>query len=96
MPNIGSRIFSHVNRPPKALIEGFAGIPVANIADNMNQMACMNAKICPINNVPLLGPAFTVKANLGDNLMLHRAIDLSQAGDVIVVDAQGDLNNRSG
>jgi RraA family protein len=91
--NVGLRIFTHINRPPQALIDGFAGIPVANIADNMNRMSCMNARIRPINNVPLLGPAFTVKSRPGDNLMLHRALDLAQAGDVVVVDVQGELTN---
>ncbi|AIF54106.1 PilZ domain-containing protein [Pelosinus sp. UFO1] len=93
MSNVGLRIFTHSNRPPKALIEGFAGIPVANIADNMNRMSCMDAKIRPINDMPLLGPAFTVKARPGDNLMLHRALDLAKPGDIVVVDAQGDLTN---
>lgn len=93
MSNVGLRIFTHSNRPPRALIEGFAGIPVANIADNMNRMSCMDAKIRPINDMPLLGPAFTVKARPGDNLMLHRALDLAKPGDIVVVDAQGDLTN---
>jgi RraA family protein len=91
--NVGLRIFTHINRPPQALIDGFAGIPVANIADNMNRMSCMNARIRPINAVSLLGPAFTVKSRPGDNLMLHRALDLAQPGDVVVVDVQGELTN---
>ncbi|MDD9840282.1 methyltransferase, partial [Escherichia coli] len=37
--------------------------------------------------------AITVKARPGDNLMLHYAIDIAEAGDVIVVDAGGDLTN---
>ncbi|TWH47939.1 RraA family protein [Sporomusa sp. KB1] len=93
MSNVGMRIFPHISRPPKALIDGFAGLPVANIADNMNRMSCMDAKIRPINDVPLLGPAFTVKSRPGDNLMLHKALDLAQPGDIVVVDAQGDLTN---
>lgn len=93
MSNVGLRIFSNISRPPKALIEGFSGIPVANIADNMNRMSCMDAKIRPINDMPLLGPAFTVKVRPGDNLMLHRALDLAEPGDIVVVDAQGDLTN---
>lgn len=93
MSNVGMRIFLHISRPPKALIDGFAGLPVANIADNMNRMSCMDAKIRPINDVPLLGPAFTVKSRPGDNLMLHKALDLAQPGDIVVVDAQGDLTN---
>lgn len=93
MSNVGLRIFPYINRPPKVLIEGFAGIPVANIADNMNRTSCIDAKIRPINEIPLLGPAFTVKVRPGDNLMLHRALDLAEPGDIIVVDAQGDLSN---
>jgi RraA family protein len=93
MSNVGFRIFPSYNRPSKALIDSFSGIPVANIADNMNRMSCMNAKIRPINNVPLLGPAFTVKSRPGDNLLLHKALDLAQPGDIVVVDVQGDLTN---
>src|SRR5439155_23755659 len=35
----------------------------------------------------------TVKAPPGDNLMFHKAIALAQPGDVIVIDAGGDLTN---
>ena len=93
MSNIGFRIRTRIDRPSRALVEGFAGIPVANIADNMNRMSCISAKIRPMNSAPLLGTAFTVKVNPGDNLMLHKAIDMTQPGDVIVVDAQGALDN---
>src|SRR4029450_12004836 len=39
------------------------------------------------------GPALTVKTRPGDNLMVHKAIALAEPGDVIVVDAGGDLTN---
>ena len=39
------------------------------------------------------GPALTVPVRPGDNLFLHRAVDLAQPGDVIVVDAGGALNS---
>jgi len=41
----------------------------------------------------LAGPALTVKARPGDNLMLHYALNIAEPGDVIVVDAGGDLTN---
>jgi len=41
----------------------------------------------------LAGPALTVKTRPGDNLMVHKAIDIAEPGDVIVVDAGGDLTN---
>jgi len=93
MTNIGYRIHSKINRPSRELVEGFAGIPVANIADNMNRLACIDAKIRPMNKAPLLGTAFTIKTRPGNNLLLHKALDMAQPGDVIVVAAQGGIEN---
>lgn len=93
MSNVGLRIFTRIHRPESALIQGYAGIPVANIADNMQRMACMDARIRPVNSVPLLGPAITVKSRPGDNLLLYKAIDLAQPGDIVVLNAQGDVTN---
>jgi RraA family protein len=93
MSNIGMRVYSNINRPTKEAVNEFKGLPVSVIADNMNRMFCMNPKIRPINDKPLLGPAFTIKTRPGDNLMLHKALDLAQPGDILVVDAQGDLTN---
>lgn len=93
MSNVGFRIYTKIDRPGRELIEKFAGLPVANIADEMNRLNCMDARIKPLNSAPLLGPAFTVRARIGDNLMFHKALDLAQPGDVIVVDGRGDLAN---
>ena len=41
----------------------------------------------------MAGPALTVKSRPGDNLMLHKAIDMAEPGDIIVCDAGGDLTN---
>lgn len=93
MPVVGFRITPRIQRPPRDLVAGFAGLPVANIADNMSRMFCVAARIRPVNSVPLLGPALTVKARPGDNLLLHKALDLAEPGDIIVVDGQGDTAN---
>ena len=93
MSNIGYRIYNTIHRPPRELVEGFAEIPVANIADNMNRLACIDARIRPMNNAPLLGTAFTIKTRPGNNLLLHKALDMAKPGDVIVVAAQGGLEN---
>jgi len=93
MPNVGFRIYTKINRPDKELVAQFSGLPVANIADEMNRFSCVSARIRPINTAPLLGTAFTVKARIADNLLMHKALDMAQPGDVIVVDVQGDLTN---
>jgi len=41
----------------------------------------------------MAGPALSVRTGPGENLMLHKALQLARAGDVIVVDAGGDLTN---
>jgi RraA family protein len=90
---IGFRIFNRIHRAPATLVAQFRGLPVANIADEMNRGFCLDAPIRPMNQAPLLGVAFTVRVRPGDNLMLHRAIDMAEPGDVIMVDAQGELAN---
>lgn len=91
MSNIGFRIYTEFDRPEKELVEGFKGIPVANIGDCMNRFACMDARIKPVNKQHILGSAFTVKIRAGDNLMIQKALGLALPGDVIVVDGQGDM-----
>lgn len=94
MSNVGFRIFTKVNRPSKELMEQFHGLPSSNICDEMNRIGSVYEKIRPIGKTSLVGPAFTVKEQLGDIMMFHKAIALAQPGDVIVVDGQqGSLVN---
>ncbi|HQL37430.1 MAG TPA: RraA family protein [Bacillota bacterium] len=91
MANVGFRINREIKRPDRKLIEGFRGLPVANIADCMNRITCVDSSIRPFNKAPLLGCAFTVKTTCGDNLMFHKALDMAQPGDVIVVAGGGTM-----
>lgn len=93
MSNTGFRIFTKIKRPPQKLVQRFVGLPAANIADVMNRTFCLDSRIRPLNDVPLLGTAFTVKSRPGDNLLVHKAVDLAEPGDILVVDANGDLSN---
>ena len=89
---IGCRIKTHIDRPDRSLVEAFRGIPVANIDDCMNRMAAVDAGLNPLNSSPLLGTAFTVRCPAGDNLMFHKALDLAQPGDVLVIAAGGSMS----
>ncbi|UHL65752.1 RraA family protein [Paralcaligenes sp. KSB-10] len=72
----------------------FSAIPVANISDSMSRLNSGGAALRPLHAGGVLcGPALTVKSCPGDNLMTHMALNLAVAGDVIVVDAGGDLSN---
>lgn len=77
-----------------ALVERFRGLPVANISDVMFRLHAGGARLRPMHDAtPMAGVALTVKTRPGDNLLVHKALDLAQPGDVIVVDAGGDLTN---
>lgn len=89
----GCRIRRSFERPSKDLVEAFRGIPVANIDDNMGRLAAVDAGIYPLNpNVRLLGVAFTVNAPAGDNLLFHKALDMAEPGDVIVLANKGSMS----
>jgi len=80
-----------------ALAEEFSKLPVANASDCMSRMFAGGSRLRPIHdpNGVLAGPALTVRARPGDNLMLHHALDIAEPGDVIVVDAGGDLTTAT-
>ena len=87
-------IVEKICRPSKELIEQFRDIPVANIDDCMGRIGAMSSRIHAYNKTAILGPAFTVRVPAGDNLMFHKAMDMAQPGDVIVIDANA-YDNRS-
>jgi len=93
---IGFRIFElrDDQRIAAAWIEKFRQIPVANVSDVMTRLTAGGPRLRPMHASGVLaGPAFTVKTRPGDNLMVHKALHMARPGDVIVVDAGGDLTN---
>lgn len=94
MKPTGYIIMSVPQRPDKELLRQFASVTTPCISDNMHRMHAGAAGLRPYHRSgKLVGSAFTVKTRPGDNLMVHKAIDLAEPGDVLVVDAGGDLTN---
>jgi regulator of RNase E activity RraA len=90
MPNIGFRILPMPARPTGKLVKALAAMVTAHLSDNMNRLVAGGAALRPMHRGgKLCGPALTVKVAPGDNLMVHKAIDIAAPGDVIVVDAGG-------
>ena len=91
---IGFRIAKRTRKVDAGIVEKFSKLPVANISDSMSRMTAGGARLRPMHKGGVLaGPALTVKTRPGDNLMIHKALDLAEPGDVIVVDGGGDLTN---
>lgn len=88
MANIGFRILPLPKHPPQKLLTELRKIVTAHLSDSMNRLHAVAAEIRPYHkHGKLVGPALTVKVPPGDNLMVHKAIDIARPGDVIVVDA---------
>lgn len=92
--SIGFRILERKVSVSREMVEKFKALPVANVSDLMNRMTAGGPSLRPYHKGgPMSGVALTVKTRPGDNLMVHKALKLVTAGDVIVVDAGGDLTN---
>lgn len=91
---IGFQINKRERCVSQELVSRFKLLPVANISDCMSRLTAGGASLRPMHNGAVLaGPALTVKTRPGDNLLVHKALELAAPGDVIVVDAGGDLTN---
>jgi len=83
-------VITHIERPPKELIDQFRGIGTATVHEASGRKGAVDCAIKPITReVGLCGPAFTVQCHPGDNLMLHKAIERAQPGDILVASVQG-------
>lgn len=94
MTSIGFQVLPMKKRPDPTLVQQFRDVVTPHVSDNLNRMHGSHAELKAFHkSKKLLGVAFTVKTRPGDNLMVHKAIELAQAGDVIVVDASGEMTN---
>ena len=92
--SIGLRILKRQRKVDATMVAKYRELPVANISDSMNRMTAGGSRLRPMHAGGVMcGPALTVKTRPGDNLMVHKALDLAEAGDIVVVDAGGDLTN---
>ncbi|VFR19736.1 Dimethylmenaquinone methyltransferase family protein [plant metagenome] len=93
MADFGFKINPCPAGPSQATLDAYRDFAVANISDAMSRTTGTSA-LRPVHaSRRILGRAFTVRTRPGDNLLVHKAIDMAEPGDVIVVDAGGDMRN---
>jgi regulator of RNase E activity RraA len=104
-PGPGLRLRYDFERPDADTVTGLGRFPTPEISDLMNRLYAMVPAVKNLtdpDNHRICGPALTVKVYPGDNLMVHKSLDIAQPGDVIVVDghrspltaALGDLVSK--
>lgn len=87
-PGPGFRVRPDIERPAKDTIAGLGRFETPAISDQLNRLYTMIPAIRNLTDehLTILGPAVTVKSYPGDNLMVHKSLDIAKPGDVIVVD----------
>ena len=90
----GFRIRTNIDRLDKNIVKKFLQFATADISDMLNRLYTMSSGIHNLsNNEMIAGPACTVKVFPGDNLMVHKALDIAKPGDIVVVDAGNSIMN---
>ncbi|MFZ4289410.1 RraA family protein [Variovorax sp. HJSM1_2] len=77
------------------VLEALRDLPVAALSDNMHRNIGTSG-LHPYHRPgkqSMAGTAVTARSRGGDNLTYLRALEFCRPGDVLVVDAGGDLNN---
>jgi RraA family protein len=94
-PGPGFRVRMSFPRPDPQLVRAFAPFPTPDISDQLNRLYAVNPAVRLLTDEKhrVCGPACTVKVFPGDNLMVHKALDVLEPGDVVVVDAGGSTHN---
>lgn len=82
-----------IERVAPEIVRKAAAFQAAILADVAGRRGTLNGRVCALSpSMKLAGPAFTVEVRAGDNLMIHAAMALAKAGDVLVIDGKGDQN----
>ncbi|HEV7299967.1 MAG TPA: hypothetical protein VGN72_11430 [Tepidisphaeraceae bacterium] len=94
-PGPGFRVKMNFERLSADLMRQFRAFATPDISDLLNRLYAVNPEIRCLTSPShqICGPACTVKVFPGDNLMVHKALDVLEPGDIVMVDAGGSRMN---
>jgi 4-hydroxy-4-methyl-2-oxoglutarate aldolase len=79
-------VVRQIDRADPAVIDALGEIGTASVHEAIGRVGYVGPMLRPIQqNVRIGGSAVTVLSHPGDNLMIHAAVEVCQAGDVLVV-----------
>jgi RraA family protein len=87
-PGPGFRVRFEIERADENTVKGLGRFETPAVSDQLNRLHTMVPAIRNLTDehLTILGPAITVKCYPGDNLMVHKSLDIAKPGDVIVCD----------
>ena len=90
-----------IERPPAEIVQGFRNLLsydsiTCAISDCMGRFNAMTSDMRPLfEGIRLVGTAVTVKTLAADLAAAFKAIDVSQPGDIVVIDSHGSVDTAS-
>jgi len=87
-PNARNRhvVVRTIERTPLEIIDQLAPVGTATVHEAIGRRGYVGPDITPIQQgTKIAGNAVTVLSHPGDNLMIHAAVEVCQAGDILVV-----------
>src|SRR4051812_2017379 len=90
---LGFRVLPAPQRLDADIVSRFRGIAAANLADAMGRFNFMDPGIQSRTKLPLCGLAVTVQCRPADNLMVHKALQVAEPGDIVVVSTCGNTTS---
>ncbi|MFK8253043.1 RraA family protein [Ancylobacter terrae] len=76
---------------PANLVDAFRAIPTSILSDNLDRLSGPVGIGPYYSGARMCGRALTVRTRGGDNLFIHKALEIVRPGEVIVVDGAGDV-----
>src|SRR5258708_2723399 len=94
-PGPGFRVKAEFHRLDSDFMEQFTEFATPDISDMLNRLYAMDSAVACLTGKHhrLCGPACTVKVFPGDNLMVHKSLDVAMPGDIVVIDAHASSMN---
>lgn len=85
-----THVFTKISRPSPQIVDGFRRLGTATVHEASGRNGAVDPAIKSLaKGTRLLGPAITVLCHPKDNLMLHKALQIAQPGDVLVASTDG-------
>ncbi|HEX6656788.1 MAG TPA: 4-carboxy-4-hydroxy-2-oxoadipate aldolase/oxaloacetate decarboxylase [Ilumatobacter sp.] len=79
-------VVRQIDRADAAVIDGLGAAGTATVHEAIGRVGYAGSDLRPIQqDVRIAGSAVTVLSHPGDNIMIHAAVEVCQAGDVLVV-----------
>ena len=93
------RLYPAAKQVPGEVLARYSQVQTSAVSDSQERVSGA-VGIAPVGNclarlggAAMAGTALTVRTRGGDNLAVHQALDLARPGDVLVIDAHGEVTN---